>query len=33
MSLAWTFLLAAFASLFMNFLVDKKVIKEGRHAG
>ncbi|MEA1963242.1 MAG: MFS transporter [Patescibacteria group bacterium] len=32
-SLEWTFLFAAIASLAMNFLADEKAIKKGRHSG
>ena len=32
-SLEWTFLFAAIASLAMNFLADDKAIKQGRHSG
>jgi len=32
-SIQWAFLLAAVASLAMNFLVDEEVIEQGRHAG
>lgn len=32
-SIQWTFILAAMASLAMNFLVDKEIITTGRHAG
>ncbi len=32
-SLQWTFVLAALASLALNFIADSKVIKAGRHAG
>lgn len=32
-SLEWSFLLAAVASLFMNFLADKQITHHGRHAG
>ncbi len=32
-SIEWTFVLAAFASLAMNFLVDDEMIEKGRHSG
>jgi len=32
-SIEWTFILAALASLAMNFLADEETIKKGRHAG
>lgn len=32
-SIEWTFILAALASLTMNFLADDEAIKKGRHAG
>ncbi len=32
-SLSWSFILAALASLLMNFLVEKDIIEKGRHAG
>jgi len=32
-SIEWTFILAALASLAMNFLADEEIVAKGRHAG